>query len=371
LHHIAGNLDSRKTSFIDFEDRDELSLFTHDIKAFAELHVKGQDYLLLDEFHYAPDGGKNLKFLYDHFSAKILITGSSATELSIQSIRYLVGRIFVFNLYPLTFEEVLAYQEPKLHGFLSKRSEPGPEIIERINRYYAAYLIYGGYPRVVLSPTNEEKKMVIKNIFNTYLLREVKQILNYPDEFKLTKLIQALALQIGGTVNYNELSTLTGFKYKELHEAISILEKTFIIARSIPYYRNKRVELVKSPKFFFLDNGFRNVAINNFLPLSSRPDAGALNENFVATELINRDYQLRYWRTKSKAEVDFIVEDQNEIIPVEVKTHLNQIAVARSFRSFLDKYSPSRGFVASNSLLKKTTIAKTSVSFVPHWYVRI
>ena len=369
MYHIADNLDSSKISIIDFEDRDELNLFVHDVKAFAALHVQGQEYVFIDEFQYAADGGKNLKYIYDNYPAKLFITGSSATELSVQSIQYLVGRIFIFNLYPFSFREYLNFIEPKLSQLLTETSGPGPEVIKRINYYYFDFLIYGGYPRVLLSSSNKEKETVIKNIYNTYLLREINQILNYRDEFKLTRLINALALQIGSSVNYNELSSLTGFKYKELLEALDILEKTFVIERCTPFYKNKRLELVKSPKFYFIDTGFRNMVLKNFLPLPTRTDLGALNENFIATELVKKGYPIRYWRTKSKAEVDFIVEVPGGVIPIEVKTTLNKPSISRSFRNFLEKYSPIKGFIASNQLSDEIRINGITVSIVPHWYL--
>ncbi len=111
------------------------------------------------------------------------------------------------------------------------------------------------------------------------------------------------------------------------------------------------------------------MAIKNFLPLSRRTDSGALNENFIAEELVKREYQLHYWRTKSKAKVDFILETSGHIIPIEVKTTLNTPAVSRSFRSFLEKYKPSWGIMASNQLMAETTINATTVSCVPHWYL--
>ncbi len=369
MYHVAGQLDSSKISIIDFEDRDELNLFVHDIKAFAALHVQGQEYVFIDEFQYAPDGGKNLKYIYDNYPAKLFITGSSATELSVQSIQYLVGRIFIFNLYPFSFKEYLNFIEPKLSQLLTEISRLSPEVIKRINRYYFDFLIYGGYPRVLLSSSNKEKELVIKNIYNTYLLREINQILNYRDEFKLTRLINALALQIGSSVNYNELSSVTGFTYKELLEAFDILEKTFVIARCPPFFKNKRLELVKSPKFYFIDTGFRNMALKNFSPLPTRTDLGALNENFIATELVKKGYPIRYWRTKSKAEVDFIIEKQGGVIPIEVKTTLNRPSISRSFRSFLEKYSPTKGFIASNQLSDEIRIDGIAVYIVPHWYL--
>ncbi len=277
----------------------------------------------------------------------------------------------IFNLYPFSFMEFLNYREPKLAQLLAERSDLGTEIIKRINSYYTDFNIYGGYPRVVLSSTNKEKETVIKNIFNTYLLREINQILNYRDEFKLTRLISALALQIGSTVNYNELSAVTGFNHKELLEALDILEKTFVIIRSTPFYKNKRLELVKAPKFYFIDSGFRNMAIKNFLQPPNRPDIGALNENFIANELVKSGNQIRYWRTKSKAEVDFIIEKQGEVIPIEVKTTLSKPTISRSFRSFLAKYSPLRGFLTSNQLYDEIRINDIKITIVPHWYLNI
>jgi predicted AAA+ superfamily ATPase len=369
LNHIAASIKSTKITVIDFEDRDILNLFMNDIKAFVALYVQGQEYLFIDEFQYASQGGKHLKYIYDHFPIKTFISGSSSTELSLQSIQYLVGRIFVFNLYPLSFSEFLAFKAPKLSQILDQQGYISQEIIQKVNRYYTDFQIYGGYPRVALSYSNDEKETVIKNIYNTYLLREINQILNYQDEFKLTKLINALALQIGSNINYNELSTLTGFNHKELLEALDILEKTFVLQKSTPFFTNKRLELIKSPKFFFIDNGFRNMAIKNFLPSPNRTDLGALNENFIAAELVKKGYPIRYWRTKSKAEVDFILEDQGEIVPLEVKTNLNKASVSKSFRSFFEKYTPGCGYIASHQLYDDVKINDIIVKIVPHWYI--
>jgi predicted AAA+ superfamily ATPase len=110
------------------------------------------------------------------------------------------------------------------------------------------------------------------------------------------------------------------------------------------------------------------MAIKNFLLASSRTDTGALNENFVSTELVKKRYTIRYWRTKSKTEVDFIIEDRGDVIPLEVKTTLSKPSVLRSFRSFLDKYSPSRGFITSLQLYDEIRVNDIPVKMVPHWY---
>src|SRR3989338_1298452 len=295
MRHFYENL--KNANFLDFEDRQTLELFSEDIRSFVELYVKKYEYVFIDEFQYAKDGGKNLKFIYDNYKAKIIISGSSSSELSIQSIRFLVGRIFLFTLYPLSFDEFLEHKNKELHSILARGRLSKP-VIDRITPYFKEFCIYGGYPRVILSKDKAEKEIVLRNIYNTYFLKEIKEILNLPEDYKLSRLISALALQIGNIMNYRELSDITGFNHKDLLRYLNIVEKTFILVRSMPFHTNKRTELVKSPKSFFLDSGFRNIVIKNLQPLENRPDKGSLYENFVASELLKAGIELKYWRTK-------------------------------------------------------------------------
>ncbi len=350
--------DLKDAIYLDFEDRETLELFNEDIKGFVELYVKPYKYLFIDEFQYSRDGGKQLKYIYDTHNIKILISGSSATGLSIHGIKYLVGRIFVFNLYPFSFQEFLSYKDEKLCSVYvdGKLSQP---IIEKILPHFKEFCLYGGYPRVVISNSAEEKETVLTNIYNTYFLKEIKEILNLPEDHKLSKLIKALSLQIGNMINYNELSGISGFNNKELLNYVNILEKTFIVIRSQPYYTNRRTELVKTPKIFFLDNGFRNVVLKEFQLLSKRVDKGMLYENFVASELMKKGIEFNYWRTKSKAEVDFIVKIDGILIPIEIKSE--NPSITKSYSSFIQKYNPKKCYVLSEKVNSK----KANIFFKP------
>ena len=95
-----------------------------------------------------------------------------------------------------------------------------------------------------------------------------------------------------------------------------------------------------------------------------------MNENFIASELVKNGYPLHYWRTKSKAEVDFIIEDDGDPIPVEVKTTIVKPTVNRSFRSFLNKYSPEKGFVATNNYYAQIELDNSKIVFTPHWHLK-
>ena len=118
MKHIFSSLKNSK--FISFDDQKILQMFEQDIDFFIKSYVKGVDFLFIDEFQYSKEGGKKLKYIYDSHNTKIIISGSSAAELSIHSLKYLVGRIFIFTLFPLSFNEFLKYKNSRFRQKQSK-----------------------------------------------------------------------------------------------------------------------------------------------------------------------------------------------------------------------------------------------------------
>ncbi|OQX54486.1 MAG: hypothetical protein B5M48_00750 [Candidatus Omnitrophica bacterium 4484_213] len=351
--------------YIDFEDRDILKLFNNDIKSFYNLYAREAKYLFIDEFQYAKEGGQKLKYLYDTYKTKIIISGSSALDLTHQAVKYLVGRIFLFHLFPFNFSEFIAYRnsllykniyldiKKKIDEYLyNKRKSPpivSKEVIKEVNKYYGEYAVFGGYPRVVLAKNTDEKITVLKNIYGTYFLREIRDILQLSSEEELQKLIKALSIQTGSMVVYKELGQIASLNYNNLIKHLNILEKTFVVKKILPFCKNKRIEIAKSPKVYFLDNGFRNVSINNFQKLEERIDRGNLNENFVAGQLLKKEYNINYWRTRSDAEVDFVTEAKGRSIAIEVKSTLNSNKTSRALMNFKEKYSPHKTIIVSEN----------------------
>lgn len=354
-----------KSSFISFEDIDALSLFDTDIKNFAETYIKGNKYLFIDEFQYAKNGGKNLKYLFDTFETKIIISGSSAVDLTVQAIKYLVGRVFILEMHPFDFEEFLLakdknyfqlYLDNKIDmrtiGSTSKNNLAIDQM-KIFQRYFNEYTIWGGYPRVVLSKTREEKKMVLKNIYNTYFLREVKTLMDIADDYQLEKIITMLGLQIGNLVEYVNFSNELGISFETIKKYVNFLEKTYICKLVKPFYKNKRKEIVKIPKVFFFDTGLRNVAINDFRLLNKRTDAGELLENAVWMQLNRQGLKTRYWRDKNQNEVDLILDlAEQKMIAIEVKKNLRQ---CKKFpKAFIKEHRESKNFCAFLELKKET-----------------
>lgn len=105
-----------------------------------------------------------------------------------------------------------------------------------------------------------------------------------------------------------------------LWRIIEILKETYVIEIIRPYYKNKNKELIKIPKIYFIDNGVRNYFINNFNKPRLRDDSGFLFEGIILSELIKYGHKnIKFWQNKNVQEVDFILEQQSKIIPIEVK----------------------------------------------------
>ncbi|ODS36688.1 MAG: hypothetical protein A7316_09925 [Candidatus Altiarchaeales archaeon WOR_SM1_86-2] len=393
LVHEKG-VDEDRIIFLNCEDYEVLEKFNKNSKEFISSYITGRDinYFFLDEFQYVEDGGRKLKILYDTYeNAKFIITGSSSLELTGKTSKFLVGRVFEFNLYPFSFKEFLNAKDKRLARIHNERNEKfknlifnsiNPGIDEEIftgdfKNLFAEYVTYGGYPEVIKTDDKETKKEILKNIYNTYVTRDVIELLKIRDVFKFRKIVSVLSSQLGGIANYNELSSVCESYYKELMEILDVLEETFIIKRVTPFYRNLKTELKKNPKVYFVDSGLRNYTINNFAPVDERTDKGEIIENFVLNQLnqllsLSPEYEFRinYWRTLGKAEVDFILNFQKKIIPVEVKyKKFQKPEVTRSFRSFLSSYQPDNAVLLTKNYSGKMNVNGINISFIPVWYV--
>ncbi len=382
LKHIEENLikKKKKVKFITFEKRSDLAVFQEKIEDFKDL-ISGYDCVIIDEFQYAKDGGQKLKYLYDTAQTKFIISGSSSLELTFQTGKYMVGRMADFKLLPFSFREFLSHKNKELFDLLEKRIGSafifdfnlkdgfGAEINQRLSALLEEYAIYGGYPAVVLSGSDQEKRKMLENIVEKYLLRDIKSLLSLATEDELVKLSKFLASQIGNMVKYEELSNAAGLAYKEVIKHLNILEKTFIIRLIKPYFTNRRVELTKNPKNYFIDLGLRNYLLADFRSVESRNDLGAIMENYGYNLLsvLELATDLKYWRTKSKAEVDFVVEREQNVFPIEIK-YVSKRTIGKSLYSFIDKFNPPAAVILTKDYLGEEKIKNTAVKFIPLSY---
>ena len=263
--------------------------------------------VIIDEAQRIEDIGIKLKLIIDQIpSVQLMATGSSSFELANKINEPLTGRKWEYKLFPLSFTELV--NETNL--LEEKRMVPHR-------------MVYGSYPDVVTHPGKEVA--ILRELTESYLYKDILEFDRIHKPEKLTKLLQALAYQVGAEVSYNELSQLCGLDAKTVASYISILEQAFIIFRLGTFSRNLRNELKNSRKIYFYDNGIRNALIGNFSQVENRTDVGALFENYAIAERMKRkEYLMDYarswfWRNTNKQEIDYIEEKDGRIHAYELK----------------------------------------------------
>ena len=256
----------------------------------------------------------------------MIATGSSAFELANKINEPLTGRKFEFYLYPFSFAELSQYEG----GLEEKR------LLE--NR-----LIFGTYPEIVNQRGNEREMLNL--LTDSYLYKDLFAYEGIKKSSLLSKILSALALQMGSEVSYHELSQLVGADKNTVEKYIDLLEQAFVIFRLHAFSRNVRNELKKSKKVYFYDNGVRNAILGNFQALPGRTDVGALWENYLMAERCKvikyrQLYGGRYfWRTTQQQEIDYLEERDGKIEAFEFKW--NQNAKVNFPKTFTEAYPES------------------------------
>lgn len=315
------------SSYLLFDDPDIRDLFEEDIKKFEAQNIEGRDISVFDEVQYVKDAGKKLKYLADK-DRKIWITSSSEIILSKEVLSFLVGRVSIIRLYPFSLQEFLNLKGQK--EFTKKMLE----------RSMGEHITFGGYPKVVLTEDIELKKTLLKDLYDTMILKDIARTFQIEDLKSLEDFTKYISLNIGGLISYENISKNMKISFQTLKKYLDAMEKSYLIIRVLPFFRNKLKEITKQPKIYFIDTGLRNIISKKF---DSEID-GKLFENYVLSEFIKLGLLVKYWRTKSKAEVDFVIEKDSEIIPVEVKIKPDY-TIERSLRSFIEAYKPKKAFI--------------------------
>lgn len=353
-----------KSVFLTFDDIDVLKTFELDEKLFKQQYVDNYDIIFIDEIQYSKQSGRILKYLFDTTNKKFFISGSSVPEVSINSLSYLVGRVRIFNVYPLTFKEFINYQSKEKLVLFDKLRKVNS--FNQIKDDFEQYLKYGGYPKIVTLDL-QDKQESLNFLKNTYLLKEIKEILQYNNLFEFETFLKYIALMDGGLINKSSISKESNISVKKIQDMINTLSNTYIITIVYPYLKNKIKEQIKSSKIYFSDLGFKNSLINNFNELNLRSDKGNILENFILSQLIRAGYQVRFWNYKNRSEIDFVIEKNDKIIGIECKSNLKKANFTNSIKKFIETFNPNKVFVLNMSLDEELKCNNTNVSFMNYF----
>ncbi len=366
-----------KTVFLnlDVDDHKQFFLSQSALINYIRLQVgETRAYVFIDEIQRKEDAGLFLKGIYDmNLPYKFIISGSGSLDLKAKIKESMAGRKQIFYIDPVSFEEFVNYKteykyENKLDDFFSIEANRTQALLEE-------YMMFGGYPRIVIAETSEKKKSEMDEIYRSYIERDITDLLGVEKPDAFTNLLKIIASQIGSLVNITELSSTIGISDKTIQHYLWYLEETFIIKKVTPYYRNIRSEITKTPIYYFYDTGVRNYLLGLFgVPLIPSALSGHLFENVIFNMLRQHTHfastRIHFWRTTDNAEVDFVISTGLTIIPVETKyTKLQSTQTTRSFKSFLDKYKPKKAYVVHLGEKLGETFHTTKISFLPYFEI--
>lgn len=339
---------SQKTLFFNLDVEEDKRYFSsqNDLIQKIDLELGRQKgVVFIDEIQRQENAGLFLKGIYDlGLPYKFVVSGSGSLELKEKIHESLAGRKKVFNLTTISFFEFADFKtgyhySNRLEKFFSVEGQ-------KTNQLLREYLRFGGYPKVILSPTASEKQAVILEIFQSYVERDITGLLHLEKTETLSQLVRLLASQAGNLVNISALGSTLGASSPTVKNYLWYLEKTFIISRLPPFTRRTGREISKSPVIYFSDLGLANLLRGAFSRELLPSELGFSFQNLIfntLTEMLSETAgEVHYWRTKDGAEVDFVVNSAGKIYPLEAKFSANK-TTTRALTSFQKKYQSAAG----------------------------
>lgn len=316
----------KPSTWLNADEADILEIFSSATTSTQLLRLIGPEskLVVIDEAQQIPHIGKKLKLIHDTYpDIQVIATGSSSFDLQNHTAEPLTGRTKTFYLFPVTYKETVENTSSL-----------------EAKRLLDTRLVYGFYPEVINNPGSE--KAILVEIANSYLYKDILKLESIRKPHHIEKLLSALAFQTGSEVSYHELARTVGnIDAATVEKYLDLLEKTFVIFKLPAFSRNLRNEIRKGKKYYFYDNGIRNVLVSNFAAVGLRQDKGALWENFLISERLKRNhYAARYpnmyfWRTTDQAEIDYIEEEDGVLNAYEFKWKSQK---SRFPVSFLEAY---------------------------------
>lgn len=314
----------------------------------AETTLSLKKYILfIDEVQRLESPGLLLKIIADlKLPIKMIASGSSQLEIKSKVQEHLTGRQLEALILPLSCREI------------------------SFKTNFLNILQYGSYPQVYLAT---EKQIFLQELFKNYIQKDIIEFLHVGKPDVIQQLLGLLAHSSGQLLNFQQLASDCKVNVETIRHYIDILEKTYVIKLIRPFVGNKRTELTSNPICYFIDNGFRNQALNNFSLIENRTDNGLLVQNLVFQEIYKyqmqerKNWQIHFWRTKTGAEVDFVIKtDFETAIPIEVKYQNSSVLkLSRGYKSYLDAYEPQKSFVITKNQLGELNYKKTKIHFIP------
>jgi len=328
----------------------------------ASSNSKGKIYLFIDEIQYLNNASSFIKLMVDSHPDrfKLVVSGSSVLDIKSKIKQSLVGRIVTFEVLGLDFEEFLWFKKKKYN--LNKIADTDKKTQKELKQLFEEFIIFGAYPRIALISNLNNRRYYLKELIQTYIKKDIRDIGKIRNIMKFNNFLRILADQAGNLLNIDEIASSIGIARETVYDYLILLEGTYIARRLTPFFKNLRSELTKMPKIYFEDSGILNyLKYNEIVGKVS----GELFENCIYAELRKAVglEALRYWRTQSKQEIDFVIQHQRQLFTLEVKK-IYSGQKTTSLEYFSQKYPNSNSFIIT---LEKRREAKGNTLLLYPW----
>ncbi len=394
LKLIASELEDigEEVFFYNFDRTADLDFFSRQQKVEAFLKIrslKKRLYIFIDEVQRKKNAGTFFKYFYDAgVNVKFIFSGSSSIEITNSFGDALTGRKRVFNLLPLSANEILEYT---LAGEYQYAKEGEPLALSKVKESLEDLLIWGGYPEVTSeemlhggkmlhsgkmgmqgvtgnlrpqasetgsmtsntsnSPTNQDpaynrKLQALGELYESYVQKDVKDLLNVKNISGFNQLVKIIAYNCGENITTEEIVRQTGLHAKTVNNYLDILTGTMIIGTT-ENYNPDSLRLPKAKRYYFLDNGMRNYALGQ-LNSGFRPDTKVLARNTIFSEiqkLLNafsssQNTEVYHYQTYADNFIDFILKDrsQGKITPIYITYPIDTIKLGKGFAEFIELF---------------------------------
>lgn len=365
---------NKQTIFLSADNIDNINIFKNPENLIfyikQKIDFKKYTYLFIDEFQTINNAWIFLKNIFDKYkkNMQIIVSGSSSLEITKNS-EFLTWRAINFYIDRISFFDFFVYKEDLKN--IEKINLANFEKLElfystfknSLERNFLDYITYGSYPEIVNQKNTEKKEILISELVQTYIQKDIIHFLKIENINAFNNLIKLLSSNIWNLINISEIADTLNISMQTVNKYLDILEWTFVFSRVKPFFKNTRKELSKMPKIFIEDLSIKNYSLWEFVSIQQKIDIWAEVENFIYTELkktINKD-KIHFYRTISKSEIDFVIEKKYNIFDlIEVK-YKNKVSSHKAFNNFSEKYNISKKIMITKNKLEK----KADIYFIP------
>lgn len=313
LKQIYDRIESSNKLFLDLENPLNQKYFDEkDYEAIANnlrglgVALNKNSFVFLDEIQFLKNIPSVIKYLSDHYPIKFFLTGSASFYLKNLFSESLAGRKYLFELYPLDFEEFLMMKGKERVPSTAAISE---SLHTHFETLYREYVEFGGFPGVIAKGSAEEKREALNDIFSSYFNKEILQLGDFRNNQIIRDLMLLLLGRIGSRIEIQKLSAELGVSRITIKEYLAFLEGTYFIDLIKPFSRNRDIEIRSTPKLYCIDSGLAYQI--------GKIDFGHAFENAIFHQFKSRTKDIRYYQKKTGVEIDFII-DKKEAYEVKL-----------------------------------------------------